>query len=414
MDRIEDLPLITACPNHQSRRLLLAFMLAAMDDTDFVELSRRLVQVDLVRVGGIRVSRNLTLLCGDGWLYSDTPGRLGVGAIYMPGWRLLGDRVLGDAWKAWANVLFGDGGIATPWKGTDALAYQSLGAHGLLVLTAIEQENGPVHPKALRKCLRPLLGSGSVDSRLDWLEIHNLLNMRDVEAVEVHPEWRERLGASFGENDVVAPRIRSTVHRERSGYYADNGMSPELMRLKRMVRGKMCEKCGEAAFDLDHNPPQAWGGLDCEVMTRPSCKKCNGSVSSLIRGTKPLPTKRSRIFVPEGQDVDETAWLMFWANSHLNDQYLDRKMVNRAQRRSSMVLSIDDAISGPNPAVYQQRMSAGGEGTRRVRNVRVEVDPQGKKYKWTRTSPRKRVGLERLTWRPRPNEQDFWTDSTSK
>ncbi|MCX6505848.1 MAG: hypothetical protein NTU96_02065 [Actinobacteria bacterium] len=395
MDRIKDLPPITAYPNHQNRRVMLTFMLAAMNDTGFVELSRRLVQVDLVRVGGIGVSRNLTLLCDDGWLYSDTPGRIGVGTIYEPGWRLRGDRELRVAWRAWANVLFGDGGIATPWKGTDALAYQSLGAHGLLVLAAIEQENGPVSRKALRKGLRPLLRSGSVDSRLDWLEIHDLLNMTSAEALEVHFEWRERLGTFFGENDVVAPRVKSATASERSANYLENGLSPELMRLKRNVRGKTCWKCGEAAVDLDHNPPQAWGGLDCEVMTRPSCKKCNGSVSILIRGNKPLPTKRIRIVIPEGQDVNEAAWAMYQARYDLIDQYFARKMVDRAKYSASMALSIHGAISGRGSGVYQQQTRVSDRGGSRLRQVRVEVDPDGKKYMRTKTSPRKRVGLGR-------------------
>jgi hypothetical protein len=395
MDRIKDLPPITAYPNHQSRRVLLAFMLAAMDDTGFVELSRRLVQVDLVRVGGIGVSRNLTLLCGDGWLYSDTPGRMGVGTIYEPGARLLGDRVLGSAWRAWANVLFGDAGIATPWKGTDALAYQSLGAHGLLVLTAIQQEKGPTSRKALRKSLRPLLGSESVDSRLDWLEIHDLLNMTSTDTVEVQPEWRERLGMLFGENDVVAPRVKSATASERSANYLKKGLSPELVRLKRNVRGKMCEKCGKAAVDLDHNPPRAWGGLDCEVMTRPSCKKCNGSVSNLIRGTKPLPTKRARIVIPAGQDANEAAWAMYWANFQLIDQDFDRNGVDGAQLRSSMALSIYEAISGRGSGVYQQQTRVNDRGGSRLRHVRVEIDPDGKKFIRSKTSPRKRVGLGR-------------------
>jgi hypothetical protein len=395
MDPIKDLPPITAYPNHQNRRVLLTFMLAAMDDTGFVELSRRLVQEDLVRVGGGGVSRNLKRLCGDGWLYSDLPGHMGVGTIYEPGWRLRGDRELGGAWRAWANVLFGDGGIATPWKGTDALAYQSLGAHGLLVLAAIEQENGLISRKALRKRLKPILETGSVDSRLDWLEIHDLLNVTNVEALEVHSEWRERLDALFGENDVVAPRVKSTVHRERSALYEKNGLSPELMRLKRNVRGKLCWKCRKPAVDLDHNPPQAWGGLDCEVMTRPSCKKCNGSVSSLIRGTKPLPTKKTRIFIPAGQDVNEAAWAMYRARHDLIDQYFARKMVDRARFSASMALSIYGAISGLGSGVYQQQTRVSDRGGSRLRHVRVEIDPDGKKYMRTKTSPRKRVGLGR-------------------
>ena len=395
MDRIKDLLPVTDSLKPQNLRFLLLHVLASLEHTGYSELPRRLVQEDLVRVGGSPVSRNLKRLCEEGWLDSDMPGRMGVGTKYRPGALLLDDREQGRVWRSWANVLFGDGGIAAPWRGTDALAYQSLGAHGLLVLAAIEQENGPASRKALRKSLRPLLGNGSVDSRLGWLENHDLLYMTNVEDVEVHPEWREKLCALFGHNDVVAPRVKSTVHRERSTHYEKNGLSPELMRLKRNVRGKTCEKCGKPAVDLDHNPPRAWGGLDCEVMTRPSCKECNGSVSILIRGNKPLPTKRTRIVIPEGQDVNEAVWAMFWGNSHLIDQNLDRKSIDRALRRSSRTLSIHEAISGPKPSVYQQRKRSSIEGNGQLRYVRVEVDPDGKKYKRTQTSPRKRVGLGR-------------------
>ena len=395
MDRIKDLPPITTYPNHQNRRVMLAFMLAAMDDTGFVELSRRLVQEDLVRVGGGGVSRNLDRLCCEGWLYSDTPGRIGVGTIYEPGWRLRGDGELGNAWRAWARVVFGSAGVATCWKGTDALAYGSLGAEGLLVIEAVAQEGGCIRRKTLRMHLKPFLERGSVGTRLDWLETHGLLSEATQDAVTLHSDWRERLGTLFGQNDVVAPRIRSTVHRERSAHYEKYGLTPELMRLKRNVRGKTCWKCGESAVDLDHNPPQAWGGLDCEVMTRPSCKECNGSVSILIRGTKPLPTKRTRIVIPAGQDVNEAAWAMYRARCDLIDQYFARKMVDRARHSASMALSIYEAISGLGSGVYRQQARVSDRGGRRLRHVRVEIDPDGMKYMRTRTSPRKRVGLGR-------------------
>jgi hypothetical protein len=86
---------------------------------------------------------------------------------------------------------------------------------------------------------------------------------------------------------------------------------------------------------------------------------------------------------------------MYWANFQLIDQDFDRTSVDGAQLRSSMTLSIHEAMSGLGSGVYQQQTRVSDRGGSRLRQVRVEVDPDGKKYMRTKTSPRKRVGLGR-------------------
>jgi hypothetical protein len=222
---IKNLPTVLEFPTRWNHRILLAYVLAEMKGSELVQLSGRRIQEDLCQVATKSVRWNLLRLRDDGWLHLETPGRPGKGGMYSLGHRLLTNQKLNQEWQEWANAFFGLGGVATHWKGTDALAYGSLGAHGLLILERIEQEGGHIHGKVLRTSTTPVIARGSVEDRLNWLQSHELIRIdlektagRDV--VTLNADWRARLASMFPKEGSLSMRIKVVNQQDRKAFYA--------------------------------------------------------------------------------------------------------------------------------------------------------------------------------------------------
>lgn len=404
MTLICDLPVIESSPGSQHLRFMLLYVLAGMEDTGRFERSRRLAQEDLVRVGGTRVSRNLSLLVQDNWLTEEEKGKSGVGTIYTPGTRLLSDPALAETWRKWARTLLRDDGLLKKWIGTDVLAYRDLGMPGLLVAYCIDQGAGELDRTAVRRLVAPFVNRGVCDARLSRLLASELAVEDSDGHLAMLDGWQEAVVAtSVG----VATRIHAQVTGEREAHLEKIGVPPERLRLKRAAKGQPCARCGTRSNELDHHPPASWGGFDHALTTRPICRKCNGSTSAIIRDWGP-PRTPVRLVIPVGVDVEATLPRLFAAHGQFLDRAFDCENRNGAHRSASTMTSIFKAASAGSIRIMRTRevpaskvRASGARSSRRARPARrvkfedVSVDLDSWDELRIQTSPRTRKGLRK-------------------
>ena len=191
-----------------------------------------------------------------------------------------------DAWVQLGEALFEEGGFLEPFRSRPLFSHHGIGPYGCMVL-AFVNSFGPVTEEEVAHALQTFFNKSSIKKRLGYIVHEKLVYLKNGRyhtkpTLRTDIERHEELtGAS--EKQRIAENFRD---RKWVSFQTEVLGKPEIRMLKAALRKLDCFYCGKVppptGADVEHFPPESWGGSDETSLLLPICRKCNGRHGNLL------------------------------------------------------------------------------------------------------------------------------------
>jgi hypothetical protein len=291
--RLPAIPTPRERPTGRDAAFILAKMLHDVLPSGDAEIARRILQEDIIRSGGKRLSDKMRSLVDGGWLEAE-PGTTPLdGYKYTLGARLTDDRALLSEWTAVATALHGPGGLLKGWMGRPCLAHGCLNPSGTLVLATLVRRTTPMPRADIASYMALFMSPRSAYYALSRLSEHGLAEGGRDAMWTASPDWSLHLAELEARGfDARKAKIKVRNVADRTAFRIGFGNTPELVALRQEFKGWPCCRCSRPSTEVEHFPPRAWGAPDDWYLAYPICTLCNKKTKRFIQiAGPPAPLK---------------------------------------------------------------------------------------------------------------------------
>jgi len=278
-------------PSTAAQRIYLAQILYDYSPGSPVVFSQRGGRKRFNRGRGRLVSKDLKALRVAGWLKAQQH-KDSEAFAYQPGPKLTRDSRLWGEWESLAQALFGTSGLVKRFNDSPVWGHGLFGFNQTLVLGALVYRCQAWRRVDIINYLNGLVGTSPIDTALRTLTTAGVVNWENGVYVR-NLDWSTRLHALVKSHPSGLQRklrVKYQVKAERMVYanlVRDGHLTP--LQRKQLLK-QPCLRCGGKATQVEHFPPQKFGGKDHPHLVWAICKDCNDKTSGFIRRLGPLPT----------------------------------------------------------------------------------------------------------------------------
>jgi len=303
-------------PKSSSEKIVLLVVRGLLGSGREVLLSQRFLTKVLSRAGNRAVGRRLKGLVSAGFLVEVSSSSSGT--VYGKGKRLASRTRLGDETARLAKFLFGEGGLCSEFLERSAFGHGFLNHSGLIVVGVLRRCPSAVSVPELKRYLKPLLSSTTINSAINKLKSCGLVAVTS-EGVCLVSDWElllHKYELESGANDRVSARDTKFV-TQRDKYSAHLGRLNKD-DYKHLISAP-CVACGRPAGkgqEKEHFPPKFYlrrdlgfpkSDLDHWSVVSSICKECNNFYGAWVTKNRslPLPSFPDPEVSLRGESLDE-------------------------------------------------------------------------------------------------------------
>lgn len=236
-----------------------------------------------------------------------------------------------ERWIELGKLLFPRWGFLGAFRTRPSRKHGHMMLNGLLILSIL-LKCGPHTGKEIKKTMAPIMVGSTTGRRLKFLTKNGFLQCKDgkyfatedgIEAIAVY-ERRESL-------DTKAYAQKAKLTSQRLLFHQWNAGGPEMVQLKTDLQEGPCMECGKTpAGEVEHSPPQHWGGFDHPALMFSVCWIHNNDWSHIVRRVERPNYEKPVVFsLPKGTDVSQfaercmsSARKMFYEGARRDDREL--------------------------------------------------------------------------------------------
>ena len=218
-----------------------------------------------------------------------------------------------DAWVQLGEALFAEGGFLEPFRSRPLFSHHGIGPYGCMVL-AFVNSFGPVTEEVVVHALTTFFNKSSIKKRLGYIVHEELVYLKNGRyhtkpTLRTDIERHEKLTGA-AEKQRIAENFRD---RKWVLFQTEVLGKPEILMLKAALRKLDCFYCGKVppptGAEVEHFPPERWGGTDETSLLLPICRNCNARHGNLLGKHKKsvIPLTPTRIKMTWDGDLESAA-----------------------------------------------------------------------------------------------------------
>ena len=323
-EQFPELVVPSRLPKSSSEKIVLLVVRGRLGSGSEVLVSQRFLTTILSRSGNEAVGRRLNGLVSAGFLTvvrrssEGTVSRSSGGNVYGKG-KLLASRTrLGDETARLAKFLFGEGGLCSGLLEHSAFCHGFLNHSGLIVVGVLRRCPSVVSVPELKRYLKPLLSSTTINSAIKKLESCGVIAVSS-EGVCLASDWElllHRYEVESGANDRVDARdAKFETQRDKFSAHLGRLKSVDYKYLISAPCVACCRPTGKGQ-QKEHFPPKAYlrrdlgfleSAIDHWSVVSSICKTCNGFYGAWVTKncSLPLPSFLDPDVFLRGESLDQ-------------------------------------------------------------------------------------------------------------
>ena len=277
------------------RRILLAYLVAALDDTGNIRVSQRELASTFNRSGQYGIGKHLRAISKSGYLFKVHPSTGVLPDTYRLGSRLAVPSTEYTYFSQLSKALFNVGGLLAVPGWNEALGVGCLNESGMLVLGTFATNCDPLSTGCLTRYLKDYVSSRSVSRTLRALESAGI-TQKSLGLNSLTTQWQERFTGLLAASSACCPRknlgdLRRKSEQQLNLSRLNRGWLTDAERT--YLRSQKCVYCDANGVQQQHFPPRRFLA-DYEIVNNrhfiwPVCQPCNDAEKNFIRSLPRLP-----------------------------------------------------------------------------------------------------------------------------